>query len=49
MFSLTCNGKNGNCHLLLSYCRYFDKSFTEIFLELSNTLYMDFVQTAEFD
>ena len=27
---------------------YFDKSFTEMFLELSSTKYINFVQTAEF-
>ena len=27
------NGKSGNGHLFLCYCRYFDKRFTEMFLE----------------
>ena len=27
------NGKRGNWHLFLCYCRYYDKSFTEMFLE----------------
>ena len=27
------NGKSGNWHLFLCYCRYFDKRFTEMFLE----------------
>ena len=27
-FPLTYNGKSGNWHLFLFYCRYFDKSFT---------------------
>ena len=26
-FSLTCNGKNENWHLLLSHCRYYGKKF----------------------
>ena len=30
---LTYNGKSGNWHLLLPHCRYFDKGFTEVFLE----------------
>ena len=30
-------GKHENWHLLLSHCRYFDKSFTEMFLEWSST------------
>ena len=29
-FPYTYNGKSGNWHLFLCYCRYFDKSFTEI-------------------
>ena len=28
-----CIGKSENCNLLLAHCRYFDKSFTEMFLE----------------
>ena len=34
-FPYTCsyNGKSGNWHLFLSYCRYFDKMFTEMFWE----------------
>ena len=32
-FPYTYNGKSGNWHLFLCYCRYFDKSFTEMFLE----------------
>ena len=43
------NEKNGNWHLFLCYCRYFDKSFTEIFLELSCTNHMNFLQIADFD
>ena len=27
------NGKSGNWHLFLCYCRYFDKRFTDMFLE----------------
>ena len=45
-FPLTYNGKSENGHLLLSHCRYFDKSFTEMFLEYSFT---NFVQIGEFD
>ena len=32
-FPLTYNGKSKSRPLLLSHCRYFDKSFTEMFLE----------------
>ena len=32
-FPYTYNGKSGHWHLFLCYCRYFDKSFTEMFLE----------------
>ena len=34
---LTYNEKNENWHLLLSHCRYFDKTFIEMFLERSST------------
>ena len=34
---LTYNWKNENWHLLLYQCRYFDKTFTEMFLEWSST------------
>ena len=30
-------GKNENWYLLLSHCRYFDRNFTEMFLEWSST------------
>ena len=30
-FRYAYNGKSGNWHLFLCYCRYFDKSFTEMF------------------
>ena len=33
LLPLTYNGKSENCHLLLSHYRYFDKSYTEMFLE----------------
>ena len=33
---------NENWHLLLSYCRYFDKSFTKMFLEWSSTKHIFF-------
>ena len=35
-FPLAYNGKSGNWPLLLSHCLYFDKSFTEMFLEKSS-------------
>ena len=44
----TNNGKSGNWHLFLCYCRYFDKSFTEMFLESSSTNHMNFVQIVDF-
>ena len=47
-FPLTYNGKNENWHLLLSHCRYFDKSFAEMFLEKSSTKPINCVHTAEF-
>ena len=31
-FPLACSGKNENWHLLLSHCRYFGKSFSEMFV-----------------
>ena len=57
---LTYNGKRENCHLLMSHCRYLDKSFyktkkkkkkkkKKMFLELSSILNMNLVQTAGFD
>ena len=42
-------GKNENWHLLLSQCRFFDKTFTEMFLEWSSTKHTFFVVTAKFD
>ena len=33
---LTYNGENENWHLLPSQCRYFDRTFTEMFLEWSS-------------
>ena len=47
--SLTFNRENENWRLLLSHCRYFDKSFTEMFLKKSSTKRIIFVQTSEFD
>ena len=41
------NGKSESRPLFLSHCRYFDKSFSEMFL--ASTKHMNFVQTAEFD
>ena len=53
MATYTCHwlimGKNENWNLLLSHCRYFDRNFTELFLEWSSTSYMNFVQISEFD
>ena len=46
---LTYNGKNENRHLLLSHCRYFGKSFTEMFLKQSSTKHIIFVDTSHFD
>ena len=36
-------------HLFLCYFRYFDKRFTEMFLEKSSTNRMKFVQITDFD
>ena len=33
IYTYTYNEKSGNWHLFLCYCRYFDKSVTEMFLE----------------
>ena len=46
-FPYTYNWKSGNWHLFLCYCRYFDKSFTEMFLEWSSTDHMNFVQNTD--
>ena len=46
---VTCNGKNENWYLLLSHCRYVDKSFTEIFREKSSAKFINCVRIAEFD
>ena len=43
------NGKNWNWHLFLCYCRYFDKSFSEMFLENSFTNHVNFVQITDFN
>ena len=48
-FTYTYNEKSGNWHLFLCYCRYFEKSFIEMFLELSFTSHMNFVKNADFD
>ena len=48
-FPLTYNGKSGTRQFLLSHCRYLDFLFTEMFLEQSSTIHMNFVQIAEFD
>ena len=39
-FPLTCNRKCESRPLLLSHCRYFDKSFTEMFLEFCLNLWI---------
>ena len=46
---LTYNGKSENWPLLLSHCRYFEKNFTEVFLELSSAKHIIFVKISEFD
>ena len=48
-FSLTYNGKSENWHLLLSHCRYFDKSFAEMFAEWSSTKHIILDQTSQFE
>ena len=48
-FPLSCNGKSESRPLLLSHCRYFDKSYTERLLQLSSIKHMNFVETSEFD
>ena len=48
-FPWTYNGKSENMPLLLSHCRYFDKSFTEMFLRVVFTKHIIFVQSSEFD
>ena len=45
---LTCSEKSGNWDLLLSYCRYFDKHFAEMFPE-SSTKHIILDQTSQFD
>ena len=41
--------KNENWHLLLFRCRYFDESFSEMFVEWYCTKHIHFVQTSQFD
>ena len=48
-FPLTYSGKNENWDLLLSHCRYFHKSFAEMFVEWSSTKYIILDQTSQFD
>ena len=48
-FLLTYNGKSENWSFLLSYYRYFDKNFIEMFPEWSSTKHIGFVQTSKFD
>ena len=47
--SFHCNGKSENWHLLLFHCRYFDKSFSEMFIEWSSTKHTILVLTSQFD
>ena len=47
-FPLTYNGKSENWHLLLTHCRDFDKSFSEMFVEWSSTKRLLFDHTSQF-
>ena len=47
--AMTYNRKSENGHLLLSHCRYFDKSFSEIFVVWSSTKLIILVQTSQID
>ena len=49
LFLLTYSGKSENWDLLLSHCRYFDKSFAEMFVEWSSTKQIILDQTSQFD
>ena len=46
MFPLAYNGKSENWDFLLSHCRYYDKSFTEMFVEWSSTKPIILVKTS---
>ena len=46
---LTYKGKTENWDLLLSHCRYFDKGFTEMFVEWFSSKHIMLVQTLQFD
>ena len=46
---MTYNGKSKNWYLLLSHCRYFDKSFAEMVVECFSTRLAILVQTTQFD
>ena len=48
-FLLACNGKSESWDLLLSHSKYFDKSFTEMFVEWSSTKHIILDQTCQFD
>ena len=48
-FSSIYNGKSENWPLLLSQCRYLDKSFTEMFLVQISNKHIILVQTSQFD
>ena len=48
-FSLTYNGKSENWHLLPFHCRYFDKSYSEMFIEWSSTKHIIWDLTSQFD
>ena len=48
-FPLTYTGKSESWDLLLSHCRCFDKSFTEMFVEWSSVKHIMLVQSLQFD
>ena len=48
-FLLTYNGKSETWHLVLFHCRYFDKLFSEMFIEWSSTKRIILVLTSKFD
>ena len=48
-FPLNYNGKRENWDLLLSHCRYFDKSSAEMFVEWSSAKYIILDQICQFD
>ena len=46
---LQLEGKSENWHLLLFHCRYFDKCFSELFIEWSSTKHYALVLNSQFD